>query len=387
LTLPVPGLPHATRRRLVALAAAGALVAAPGVARADAEPPALVLSRYETAVAGRNINRDGGYSVVIPGSGQAVWFFGDAFWNDGGFLLGSTSAIGPAVRGRVPTELSEIPTPPAAVEVPNVRAPQRFLPVPDGLVAPDGTSCLGRVGSAPASWPTGAALIPGTYNVLVTYLDVCLTLPRTMVVQRFGVAEYDPLHNRIVAQHTVFDASRLAELPFPLALGSPVFAADGYLHLYGSTCDDTANSSGVCVSGRVTATRVPARPADWRAAGSYQFWTGTAWTADWSQVRTVLPDARPAGLVHVAGTGELGKGLVMVEQLDLLGGYRVWRSDSFTGGWSPVASGFAPCSHGENQVDMCRTYAAHPDISTSSRLLMSYFDPGQSHVGVIAVPW
>ena len=384
--MPLPRLPPERRRRLAALAATVALAAVPGVARADAAPPALVLSRYETAVAGRNINRDGGYSVAIPGSGQAVWFFGDAFW-DGGYLLGSTAAAGPATRGRVPTELSEIPTPPAAVEAPNAGAPQRFLPVPDGLVAPDGTPCLGRVGSAPASWPTGAALVPGTYNVLVAYLDVCLTLPRTMTVQRFGVAEYDPLHNRVVAQRTVFDASRLPRLPFPLALGSPVFAADGYLYLYGSTCDDTASSSGVCVSGRVIAARVPAWPAYWRDGGSYQFWTGGAWTADWSQARTVLPDARPAGLVHVADTGELGKGLVMVEQLDLLGGYRVWRSSSFTGGWSPVASGFAPCSHGEHQVDMCRTYAAHPDVSTTSALLMSYFDPGQSHVGVVTVPW
>jgi len=374
------------RRRIAAVAAAVALVAVPGVARADADPPALVLSRWETAVAGRNINRDGGYSVTVPGSGHSLWFFGDAFWGDS-YLLGSTAAIGPAARGRVPTELSEIPTPPTPVDVPNAGAPQRFLPVPDGLVAPDGTECLGRVGSAPVSWPTGAALIPGTYNVLVPYLDVCLTLPRTMVVQRFGVAEYDPLHNEIVAQHTVFDASRLTELPFPLALGSPVFAADGYLYLYGSTCDDTANSSGVCLGGRVTAARVPARPADWRAAGGYQFWTGTAWTADWSQVRTVLPDARPAGLVHVADAGELGKGLVMVEQLDLLGGYRVWRSESLTGGWSLVTSGFAPCGHGEGQIDMCRTYAAHPDISTASELLMSYFDPGQAHVGVLAVPW
>ena len=387
MTFPVPAFPSATlRRRITAVAAVLALAAVPGVARADTAPPSLVLSRWETAVAGRNINRDGGYSVTVPGSGHGLWFFGDSFWGDS-YLLGSTAAVGPAVRGMVPTQLSEIPTPPAAVEVPDAGAPQRFLPVPEGLVAPDGTDCLGRVGSAPASWPTGAALIPGTYNVLVTYVDVCLTLPRTMVVQRFGVAEYDPLHNRIVAQHTVFDASRLAELPFPLALGSPVFAADGYLYLFGSTCDDTANSSGVCLDGRVTATRVSARPESWRSAGGYRFWNGAAWTADWSQVRTVLSGARPAGLVHVADAGALGKGLVMVEQLDLLGGYRIWRSDYFVGGWSPVASGFAPCSHGEGQVDMCRTYAAHPDISTSSHLLMSYFDPGQAHVGVIAVPW
>jgi hypothetical protein len=368
---------------VAAVLAAVALAAVPGVARADDAPPALVLSRYETAVPGRLITRDAGYSVSVPGSGHSLWFFGDTFWPDG-FLLGSSVATGPSTPGRVPTQLSEVPTPPAAVEVPNTGPPQRFLPVPEGLEAPDGTDCLGREGSAPVSWPTGAAVVPGTYTVLITYLDACLTLPGTLDVQRYGVAEYDPLSNRIVAQRLVFDGP---PLPFAHALGSPVFSADGHLYLYGSQCDDTANLSGVCVTGRVVAARVPVAGRAWRDAASYTFWTGTAWSADGSQARTILPEARPAGLVHVADARELGKGLVLVEQLDLFGGYRIWRSDSFTGGWTQFATGFAPCGGGRLPIDVCRTYAAHPDISTTGELLMSYYDPAQSHVGVIALPW
>ena len=91
--------------------------------------------------------------------------------------------------------------------------------------------------------------------------------------------------------------------------------------------------------------------------------------------------------MHVVDARGLGKGLVLVEQVDLMGGYQVWRSDSFVGGWTTVAAGTAPCGHSDDQIDMCRTYAAHVELSTAETLLMSYFDPAQSHVGVVAVPW
>ena len=359
------------------------LTAGPGVASADPAPPGLVLSRYETADPARNINRDAGYSVEIPGSGQSLWVFGDTFWPDG-FLLGSSAAVGPFTPGRVPTQLTEVSTPPAPVRAPHSGPPQRFLPVPEGLTAKDGGDCYGAPNSAPATWPTGAALIPGTYNVLITYMDVCLTFPDTISVQRYGVAEYDPLNNRVLSQKTVFHTSLL---PFQLTLGSPVFAADGYLYLYGSTCDDTANNSGFCMDGRVVVARVPAHPQYWRDSDSYLFRAGTAWTTDWSQSQPMVPGARPAGLVHVVDARSLGKGLVLVEQLDLAGGYRIWRSDFFTTGWTELTSGTSGCGSNPSPIDMCRTFAAHVELSTEDQLLLSYYDPGPSHLSMVAVPW
>jgi hypothetical protein len=380
---------HGTRRtghrlrRAGALATAVLLAAVPGLAHADAPAPGLVRSRYETADPTRSINRDAGYSVEIPGSGQSLWLFGDTFWPDG-FLLGTSATVGPFTPGRVPDQLTEVPTPPAPVRGPHADPPQRFLPVPDGLTAKDGGDCYGAANSAPATWPTGAALIPGTYNVLITYMDVCLTFPDTISVQRYGVAEYDPLNNRVLRQTTVFQTS---SLPFQLTLGSPVFADDGYLYLYGSTCDDTANASGFCVDGRVVVARVPAHPQYWRDSGSYLFRAGTAWTTDWSQSQPIVPGARPAGLVHVVDARALGKGLVLVEQIDLSGGYRIWRSDAFTTGWTELTTGNTSCGRNESPIDMCRTFAAHVELSTPGELLLSYYDPGPMHLSMVAVPW
>jgi hypothetical protein len=371
-------------RRAVAAAAVLVLAATPAVARSDgAPPPGLVRSLYEAAEPGRSINRDAGYSVEVPGSGQAVWLFGDTFW-PGGFLLGSSTAIGPFAPGRVPTALSEVPTPPAPVQAPNDGAPQRFLPIPEGLVHPDGSDCLGGLNSAPATWPTGGAVIPGTYNILITYMDVCLTFPDTISVQRYGVAEYDPLNNRVLRQTTVFQTSTL---PFQLTLGSPIFADDGYLYLYGSTCDDTGNSSGYCLDGRVVVARVPAHPQYWRDSGSYLFRAGSSWTTDWALSQPVAPGATPAGLVHVVDARALGKGLVLVEQTDLNGGFRIWRSDAFTTGWTTLATGNTKCGVSPIPIDVCRTFALHPELSTPTELLMSYYDPGPSHITVSAIPW
>jgi hypothetical protein len=368
---------------IVAACVAVVLAATPAAARLDDAPPGLVTSRYETADPTRSINRDAGFSVAEPGSGHALWLFGDTFW-PGGYLLGSSTAIGPFTPGRVPTALSEVPTPPAPVEAPNDGAPQRFLPVPEGLHAPDGTSCLGHEQSAPATWPTGGALIPGTYNVLITYMDVCLTFPDTIGVQRFGIAEYDPLDNRILSQRTVFETTAL---PFQLTLGSPVFD-DGYLYLYGSTCDDTGSSSGYCLNGRVVVARVPALGQYWRDAGSYRFLgAGSAWTTDWASAAPIVPGATPAGLVNVVDARALGKGLVLVEQTDLNGGYRLWHSDAFTTGWTALTSGTAACGRNSSPIDVCRTFVLHPELSTRNEVLMSFYDPGPSHLAMIAVPW
>ena len=372
------------RPAVAALLVVGAvLTAGPGVASADPAPPGLVRSRYETADPTRSINRDAGYSVEIPGSGHSLWLFGDTFWPDG-FLLGSSATVGPFTPGRVPTQLTEVPTPPAPVRAPHSGPPQRFLPVPEGLVGKDGGDCYGAPNSAPATWPTGAAVVPGTYNVLITYMDVCLTFPDTISVQRYGVAEYDPLNNRVLRQTTVFETS---VLPFQLTLGSPVFADDGYLYLYGSTCDDTAGASGFCMDGRVVVARVPAHAQYWRDSGSYLFRAGTAWTTDWAQSQPMVPGARPAGLVHVVDARSLGKGLVLVEQVDLAGGFRIWRSDFFTTGWTELTTGSTDCGRNPSPIDMCRTFAAHVELSTTSELLLSYYDPGPSHLSMVAVPW
>lgn len=358
-------------------------------ADADSVPPSKVLTNYETLAVPNVVSRDAGYSAPIPGTFQSVWVFGDTFWTGQttGWTFGSTAAMGPFTPGWVPTTLTELPSPPAPLPPPGTYAPQPFLPPPAGLVDPQGSPCGAVFPSTPGTWPTGIANIPGSHRMLITFNDVCLTFPETISVQRSGVMEYDPLTNQIVSRSDLF--SNQLKLPFQHALSSPIFmgtAPDAYLYVFGWNCDNDGNASGFCFSGRITLARVAADPLYWRNAASYQFWNGTTWTPDASQAVSVLPFARPTG-AHVIDARHLGKGFVIVEQNDLYGTYTIWRSESLTGGWTATTTGQAPCAKNGVEIDVCRGYVGHAELSTSTHLLMSYYNPAEWHTSVLAVPW
>jgi hypothetical protein len=93
------------------------------------------------------------------------------------------------------------------------------------------------------SWPSGAAAIPGTNRLLVTYLDVCQFGGPTG--ERFVVAEYNPATNTLSGTTRVF--TDLTGLSPRLTLGSPIFS-NGYLYLFGSQCDGM--SLGFCTGAR-----------------------------------------------------------------------------------------------------------------------------------------
>jgi hypothetical protein len=85
-----------------------------------------------------------------------------------------------------------------------------------------------------------------------------------------------------------------------------------------------------------------------------------------------------------------GKGLAIIEETTLGGGFRVWRApaNTFVGSWTlgPTGSSLAGCNAGAG-LNLCRALTGHPEISTSTTLLMSYFDPAANHVTVVGVPW
>jgi hypothetical protein len=64
----------------------------------------------------------------------------------------------------------------------------------------------------------------------------------------------------------------------------------------------------------------------------------------------------------------------------------VWRSTTLAGGWTATHVGTAPCSGGGSGLDFCRAHIGHPELSTTSNLLMSYYNPADAHVKVMAVP-
>ncbi|MCQ0013179.1 DUF4185 domain-containing protein [Actinomadura madurae] len=269
-----------------------------------------MLSRYETAASGNAIDRDCGFSAPLPGRpGGSVWLFCDTVWTGArrGLWLGATAATGPALPGRVPTGLTELPTPAgagiaAAPSPPGPgAAPQGFLGTPPGLVLPGGAPCRVPGTAYSASWVSGAARPPGTGALLVAYTDVCVH-GTTISTQGFGLVEYRPGENALTGRARVF--SLPAGLPFQQNLGSPVFSG-GYLYLFASVCD--AHGPGACLGGRVTLARVRADPSAWRDPAAYEYRTSGGWTRDAFQASTVVagrrPLRRPRRRLHRAGPG------------------------------------------------------------------------------------
>lgn len=383
-------------RALVVVFVMGATLTVPGAALADAPPPANVVSRYETA-SGNIVSRDCGFSVPLPSaSGQALWTFCDtAIKNPAdtviGFIGGSTAAVGPYTVGQVPSTLSELPTPPAAPTVPSTRAPAPFLPTPSGLVLPGTTTACGASGtrSYAASWITGVAPGPnrlisgrnGSQMLFLTYTNVCV-YNNAWTTQSYGVTFYDPTTNQLVGPATVFPRPAAGELAWQRRLGSPTFAADGYLYLYTSLC--TSSAFGACGAGTVALARTPwSATAGWASGNSYQYWTGSAWSASPAAATSVLPGARPFGIdVRVFP----GRGYVAIEQTTIAGHYRVWRATAPTGPWTAGAEAVLPgCA--STTTGWCYAFIGHPELSTASSLFISHYHPDEQHVRVVAVPW
>jgi hypothetical protein len=371
-------------------ASATVLLATVSPAAADAPPPALLLSRFES-IPGNTIDRDGGYSVPIPGGNTSLWLFGDSFWT-GGFWFGTTAAVGPHTRGQVPDQLTELTTPPAAAPVPSNRGPSGFLPLfPEGLRTPSGAPCPNQpvpptnpgdpVKSLPVSWPAGGAAIPNTSRLLISSVDVCVA-EDDLLGERFVLTEYTPGTNTLSNRTRVF--TNLAGLPKQQELANPIFRG-GYLYLFGSDCHEKV--FGICQDGSVYLARVSASGSAWRTPANYRWWNGSTWSSDYNAATSILPAAKPSSIVYAGDFSAVGKGFVIIESTSIHGDYTVWRSSSLTGGWTATRSGTTPCSGGGDGANFCRAHIGHPQLSTTSNLLMSYFNPADKHLKVTAVPW
>jgi hypothetical protein len=292
----------------------------------------------------------------------------------------------------VPTGISEIPSPPTAIEsLPSSQAPQQFLPTPQGVVMPDGTTACGASGtnSYAATWVSGVTREPSAVNsslLLISFTDVCVTSSTGITTERFGIAEYSPSTNTVSAITRVFSsASPGQSLPPQLLLGSPVFSG-GNLFLFSSTCD--SSGFGACGSGRVFMARVPGRPSSWRQSSAYQFFDPAAsggFTTDPNSAQSIISGAEPFA-VSVDNFSSVGQSLALIEETSLGGDFRVWHASSPTAAWSQGTSGKVPCSGGSG-LNLCRALIGHPELSTSSQLLLSFYNPGDNHVWVAANSW
>lgn len=415
---------------LWAAALVGALVAAPLADGASATPtgavapPAEVLSNYEVTT-GHSLDRDCGFSVPVlnpyhdaameplPGISQDLWLFCDtinysASGTEVGAILGTdTAAEAPLVPGEVPQDLSELPTPPTRAKLPEDNGPQPFLPVPTGLVLPNSTtSCAGANLSAngvygpaspgiyPASWITGAANEPAgpgsnPTDVLVTFNNYCVdaetgNINTLFTDEGFGVASYDPLTNTLSQPVYVFTSTGGQNMPRAEQLGDPVFYG-GYLYVFGSQC--LASAFGVCTSGEILMARAPAARGLWQP-GSYEWWTGSGWTPNYSDAGNLVPAATPLG-ISVGNYFATGHGIALIAESNVAGGFQVFTAPSPTGPWTLLQTGQVPDENACNAGEFgCYALVGHPELSTRSDLLLSWLDPaGHGHLYLAAFPW
>jgi hypothetical protein len=398
---------------LMSLLAMAAVASCAGPSRPSPGPaPGLVLSNYERAT-GDTVPRDCGYSSPLPAKpGWSLWLFCDtAVTSARGatidrLILGTdTAAAGPYQAGQVPSRLSEIPTPPAPAALPSDGAPEPFLPAPQNLVRPGSTLPCSGSGTYPAAWITGVAREPADAGagsrdrLLISYNDYCVTgdtgslgtdVPGHLTAEGSGLIEYDPATNRLGPLEQVFGGTLgLAQsgiaLPVQQVLGSPVFHG-GYLYQFGF-CSAATLPTG-CATGKVFMVRVQATPAAWQNPLSYQYWTGAGWSLDPNTAASVLPAGHPLG-VSAGDYSAAGRGLVVVEQTSLAGDFQVWQASSPAGPWRHLRSGRVPCraGKGDGAGNLCRAVIGHPELSTRSHLLISYFNPGNGHVELSAYSW
>jgi hypothetical protein len=387
------------RRALAGCAIATGCLSMLAACAAPAPRPApwLVQSSYERST-GNAVGRDCGYSSPLPGKpGWSIWLFCDTVVTSvggrkiEGLVLGTdTAAEGPYQAGRAPGWLSEVPTPPARLALSPAAAPQPFLPLPNGLQLPGSMLPCSGPGSYPAAWISGVTGAPsaGTAgSLLIAYDDYCVTgSGNAPTAEGFGLAEYYPARNLLGPVTLVFSSGFGMPLPQQQLLGSPVVGADGYLYLFGF-CHAAPPSAG-CGVGQVFLARTVAAPAYWGNPFTYQYWTGDGWSPAAAAAGSLLPAGNPLG-ISVGDYAADGQGLVMIEQTSLAGGFQAWQATSPAGPWHRLLAGRVPCTRSTEPgpEGLCRALIGHPELSTRGDLLISYYDPGNGHVGIAAYPW
>jgi hypothetical protein len=351
------------------------------------------------------IVRDDGIAVALP-NGYDLWIFGDTatlqlqtktvktkvtqyVWVGSGkkahweakqvevpqtvqvakqteFVTGSTAAEVPYWPGQVPTTGTN-----SALEELQVghglnayAEPSRFVPPPITYL-PDGSGqrCVAKGQQYAARWVTGAAVMPDNPSrVLITYMDMCVQGDWKFQTEGWGFEEYDWTTNKIALKpYDVYPPSvNGSAMPPTLAMWSPVFSG-GNLTLFSSIC--TSSSWGWCWSGQVYATAVPTSTAALENLYAYSPQPiSTDGSAPWAPMSSGISVASyPGGVLR------------LVEQTSVAGTFNVFKATSAQGPWHLETSGTLPDCQGGN--GFCYSIEAHPELSTPSRLFVSYYDP------------
>jgi hypothetical protein len=315
--------------------------------------------------------RDGGVSVPLP-NGRALWLFGDTpqyefqhgQWNVTHFIHGSSAATLNLPSGGPPTAPLQEVAPGRSYAMTNQPAHQ-FLPSPRTYL-PDGSGRLcntanGGPNSEVGRWITGAALLPDQTNVLIPYVDVCGLSASNFTVEGWGFAAYNWKSNSFTIPATdVFrPATNGAAIPTSEIMGSPIVGNDK-VTLFSHTC---------CSPGSIYTTTIATTFAALEDPASY--------------VQEPVVGLPPTFSFSVAPPSYSQPHLTMYWENDARGQYRIYTATNPAGPWSQTATGTLPRC--DTSRSPCTTVQLHPELSSPSQLLVSYYLPGYGP-GIAAHP-
>ena len=302
----------------------------------------------------------------------------DSSWYQSAFIQSSTAAIQATPANAVPTSLNEVG--------PSTSVPSQFLASPTNLYMPDGTKRLctpANGANYQARWPNSAVLMPNGVDVLVTFVDLCVT-SALFRAEAWGFLEYNSSTHALTQPPTqvfVPDPSG-AETP-KVWMGSPVIQGTNAIFFTPNCPDRFLSCPGVGSSVSVTTVADISTTANLLNPANYA-----------STVNLAVPTGalrwRPM-IINVAKDTVHG-GYLMLEQSSISGNYQLFRAANPTGQWAQVADAVMPGCRGLPK-GFCYSMILHPEISsTSSTLYVSFFDPqagpdpDQGHLVMATIP-
>jgi hypothetical protein len=379
-------IPRLSWTALVAVVTCLAFLPVIGVATSSAVPsvvPVLlgpVMSQRETNGV-YSAQRDIGFSAPTR-SGQSLWIFGDTqpIYGPGRFHRGNptfvasaTAILGPITKLVPPQRDVEVRLghPPGS----NASGLSEFLSQPTDTYLKDGSgrACVKPPAAYPARWVLGEQLIPGSNNVLLAYLDVCVYSGTQFDVEGWGYAVFSLVTFKFTTPPTDIVLPRKSGSAMTATLWeSPVFTSPTRLAFFNSVCYHMVNS--VCTHSRFETVSVP-----FTSKGLASLFTtsptvmtmtdGRPFTTLYSAVTTFQPT--PRGPVEYLD----------VEQLDESGNVAFLVARVPTGPWREVATTHlpgCPLHSGSNVVGYvppeCYSIRAHAEYDAGNQLLVTYYN-------------
>ncbi len=333
------------------------------------------------------VGRDCGYLRKDPTTptDRHIWYFCDTS-NELVGLLQSSSAAGSITPGALPSDLTEwSPT--------NQPAPWS-TPTPVMNVDTEAGCETGVMEAGNAHWEN-AGWNTGVVNIGNTSLIFSQTFCRSQqTVRTFNVAEWTG--NGPPQQQEVFSAPGGSIDPRQ-QLGSPVISGS-YLYLFASDLAEVSPHTGSIFVARVSLGARPLVTTPWREAANYQWWTGSDWSASYTDATPIVegPWERASSIDFYPTFGSFrllsqnNQYAPDLGETTVQGTFNVYEADTPTGPWKllyrDIAAPGCISQTVNSNFDACRALIGHPELSTARELLFTFYSPSTRQVTLARMP-